>query len=150
MDCPIRLARADDAPQISAVVIAALRQSNAQDYDACTIARIEASFNETAILEMLTRRVVWVAVIEGEVIATASLEHDVVRSVFVAPGHQQHGIGRQLMRHIEMQAIAHGVEGLRVPSSITAEGFYTTLGYRKVRDEYHGDERTIVMHKPLR
>lgn len=149
MECHIRLAVPDDAPGISRVVIAALRQTNAQDYDAQTIARIEASFGVEAILGMLARRLVLVATIVGDVVATASLEQGVVRSVFVDPGHQQQGIGKRLMLEIEAAAIAQGLEGLLVPSSITAERFYAGLGFCKVRDEYHGDERTIVMRKAL-
>jgi hypothetical protein len=36
-----------------------------------------------------------------------------------------------------------------VPSSITAEGFYALLGFQKVRDEFHGAERTVIMLKHL-
>lgn len=46
-------------------------------------------------------------------------------------------------------ATSAGIKALRVPSSITAEGFYRTLGYEKIRDELHGEERTIVMEKSL-
>jgi len=37
-----------------------------------------------------------------------------------------------------------------VPSSITAAGFYRKLGFVFVRDEFHGDERTIIMKKDIR
>ncbi len=46
-------------------------------------------------------------------------------------------------------AAGAGIEALRVPSSITAERFYTVLGYQKIRDEFHGEERTILMEKRL-
>jgi len=36
-----------------------------------------------------------------------------------------------------------------VPSSLTAEPFYTKLGFQTVRDVYHGNERTLVMEKVL-
>ncbi|WP_135005153.1 GNAT family N-acetyltransferase, partial [Pseudomonas savastanoi] len=86
----------------------------------------------------------------GEIIiGTASLDGDVVRSVFVDPAYQGGGIGRQLMNVIHATAASAGVGALRVPSSITAEKFYATLGYQKIRDEFHGDERTIVMEKRL-
>ncbi|MGE8302910.1 MAG: N-acetyltransferase family protein [Pseudomonas kermanshahensis] len=149
MSCPIRLANADDAEGISRVVIAALRGSNAADYDAETILRIEASFSAAAILESLTRRLVFVALIEDEVIATASLDGDVVRSVFVEPQHQGLGVGKQMMAVIEDEAIARGLKVLRVPSSIAAEGFYAGLGFCKVRDAFYGEERTVVMQKTL-
>ena len=72
-----------------------------------------------------------------------------VRSVFVAPTHQGQGAGRALMAAVESAAAIHGFRRLRVPSSITAEGFYRSLGYSTVRDEYHGEERTIIMEKSL-
>jgi ribosomal protein S18 acetylase RimI-like enzyme len=51
------------------------------------------------------------------------------------------------MKTIESEAMRGGVERLRVPSSITAQGFYRSLGFVKVRDEFHGEERTIIMEK---
>ncbi|MEG0247071.1 MAG: GNAT family acetyltransferase, partial [Pseudomonas sp.] len=80
MNCHIRLAKPDDADDMSRVVIAALHRSNAADYDADTLLRVEGSFSATAIVELLSRRLVYVALIEGEVIGTASLDADVVRS----------------------------------------------------------------------
>lgn len=82
-------------------------------------------------------------------IATASLDADVVRSVFVDPEYQGSGVGKQMMEVIENEAIAQGLERLRVPSSVTAEGFYAGLGFCKVRDAFYGEERTIVMQKRL-
>ena len=139
MNCHIRLAKPEDAEDISRVVIAALRRSNAADYDDGTILRVEGSFSASAILELLTRRLVFVALNEGQVIATASLD----------PEYQGSGVGKQMMEVIESEAIAQGLERLRVPSSVTAEGFYAGLGFCKVRDVFCGEERTIVMQKRL-
>ena len=52
-----------------------------------------------------------------------------VRSVFVEPGLQGAGIGRQLMYSLEAVAASNEVKPLKVPSSITAEGFYRAMGY---------------------
>jgi len=38
---------------------------------------------------------------------------------------------------------------LAVPSSVTAEQFYSKLGFSAVHDSYHGEERTIVMERNL-
>ncbi len=54
-----------------------------------------------------------------------------------------------LMERIQSIAINAGLNLLRVPSSITAEGFYASLGFIKVRDEFHKSERTIIMTKIL-
>ncbi len=147
MECYVRRAKREDAEAISRIVIAALRESNSQDYPAEVITQVEQSFSPAAVSALLDSRVVFVAVIQNNLLGTASLDGDVVRRVFVAPIHHGTGIGRQLMEAIHAAAIRTGVTALRVPSSITAQGFYARLGYRKFRDEFHGEERTIVMEK---
>ena len=141
----IRRATPGDAQAISKVVIAALRQSNARDYAPEVIARIELNFSPAAILKLMPQRQMYVAVHEQHVVGTASLDQAVVRSVFVSPQHQGRGIGQQLMVRLKEAAIVAQVEELRVPASLTAESFYAQLGYAKVRDEFHGAERTVIM-----
>lgn len=149
MSTVVRLAQATDAEGISQVILAALHSSNARDYPAHVIARVAANFTPEAVLELLKRRVVLVAVQERVIVATAALDGNVVRSVFVNPALQGQGIGRLLMIEIELRAREAGVTVLSVPSSLTAEPFYTKLGFHTVRDVYHGSERTLVMEKAL-
>ncbi|HBO4019667.1 TPA: GNAT family N-acetyltransferase [Pseudomonas aeruginosa] len=149
MECHVRPATSRDAAAISRVVIAALRESNSQDYPPDVIAQVEQSFSPEAITTQLTKRRVFVALLGDNIIGTAGLDGDVVRSVFVDPAHQRGGIGRHLMDVIHTTAAGAGIEALRVPSSITAERFYAVLGYQKIRDEFHGEERTILMEKRL-
>ncbi|WP_426133753.1 GNAT family acetyltransferase [Pseudomonas sp. PWP3-1b2] len=149
MSTAVRLAQTADAEGISQVILAALYSSNARDYPADVIARVASNFTPQAVLGLLTRRVVLVAVQDQQVVATAALDGNVVRSVFVNPALQGQGIGRLLMIEIELRAREAGVTVLSVPSSLTAEPFYTKLGFNTVRDVYHGNERTLVMEKPL-
>lgn len=145
----IRTATAEDAPAISQLIITTLHKSNGQDYAPEIIEQVQQHFSCEAIVQFLAQRQVYVATVDGEVVATASLDRSTVRSVFVAPSHQGAGIGRLLMAKLESVASEAGITQLRVPSSITAEGFYAGLGFTKVRDEFHGAERTIVMEKTL-
>lgn len=149
MDYLIRSAMNADTPAISRTIINTLRESNAQDYSSEIIGQVAQSFSPPAILQLLSRRQVLVAIVDGHIVATASLDQDVVRSVFVDPTYQGKGIGRQLMERIQSIAINAGLNLLRVPSSITAEGFYASLGFKKIRDEFHESERTIIMAKTL-
>lgn len=150
MDCIIRSACSCDAEGISRVIVAALRGTNARDYSEAVIARVEQSFSSAAVSNLLMRRLVFVALDQGSIVGTASLDEQVVRTVFVAPEYQGHGIGRALMAQVERAAVEKGVTVLAVPSSVTAEPFYAKLGFSPVRDTYHGEERTIVMERPLR
>lgn len=145
----IRRATDKDAEAVSRVIIAALRETNARDYTPDIIARVEQSFSPPAMLEFFRRRQVFVAVIGERLVGTASLDGETVRSMFVDPLLQGHGIGRRLMLEVEQAARADGVATLTVPSSVTAEAFYARLGFRPIRDSYHGDERTIIMGRSL-
>lgn len=149
MTYSIRTAQQQDASEISHVIIAALRTTNAQDYSPEVIARVEKSFSPAAVSTFIDQRQVVVAIENDGIVGTASLDGQVVRSVFVLPDSQRKGIGRKLMEAIEQAASDGGVEVLSVPSSVTAEAFYIQLGFVSMRDIYHGDERTIVMERRL-
>ncbi|WP_165672152.1 GNAT family N-acetyltransferase [Metapseudomonas otitidis] len=149
MDYEVRRASIEDAEAISTVIIAALRESNTRDYPPEVIVQVETSFSPANVKDLMAKRWVFVASFDGQLVATASLHGTAVRSVFVSPQHQGRGVGRMLMDVIHARAASAGIKALRVPSSITAEGFYRTLGYEKIRDELHGEECTIVMEKSL-
>jgi putative acetyltransferase len=56
-----------------------------------------------------------------------------LRYLFVHPDSARRGIGRQLVEAVEANARGHGKAGFRVWSSLNATGFYTALGYRRLR-----------------
>ncbi|TNC15950.1 GNAT family N-acetyltransferase [Methylobacterium terricola] len=149
MKVTIRPATSNDADDISRIVIAALRETNAKDYSEAVIARVEQGFSPVSVFELLTKRLVFVAEGEDGIVGTASLDGRVVRTVFVAPKHQGIGIGKALMAAVEMEAVEQEIAALTVPSSVTAEKFYAKLGFTAVRESYHGDERTIIMERAL-
>jgi N-acetylglutamate synthase-like GNAT family acetyltransferase len=149
MDFQIRTATRDDAAVISELIVTTLHESNGRDYSAQIIEQVQRSFSLQAILALMVSRQVYVATFNRRVVATASLDQDVVRSVFVLPACQGKGLGKRLMEKLQSVAVSQGLKKLHVPSSITAEGFYQSLGFDRVRDEYHGTERTIIMQKLL-
>jgi putative acetyltransferase len=56
-----------------------------------------------------------------------------LRYLFVHPDSARQGIGRQLVEQVEASARGRGKAGFRVWSSLNATGFYTALGYRRIR-----------------
>jgi GNAT superfamily N-acetyltransferase len=149
MACDVRPARESDADAISAVILSALRETNAKDYSQDIIARVAQSFSAVAVLKLLGSRTVLVAMKGEDVVGTAGLDDAVVRTVFVSPAVQGQGVGTLLMAEIERIARIGGVMLLTVPSSVTAQAFYAKLGFEAVRDSCHGDERTIIMERSL-
>lgn len=149
MECQVRPALEADAARVSQVIIAALLTSNAQDYPAHVIERVQDSFTPDAVLQLMRRRQMFVALVDGELLGTASLDGRAVRSVFVDPAYHGHGLGRQLMAAVEQAALDSGLTSLVVPSSVTAEGFYARLGFVRVREHYEGEELTLIMERAL-
>ena len=141
----IRLAGSTDAEAMSRVIVAALHATNAADYPPEVIKAVAASFTPEHVRSRFATRTVFVATQGGSIIGTASLNGDVVRSVFVSPDAQGKGVGAALMEAVERLAAAQGLTALCVPSSVTAQGFYEKRGFVAVQDQFHGAERTIVM-----
>jgi GNAT superfamily N-acetyltransferase len=149
MECQVRPALEADAARVSQVILAALLTSNAQDYPASVIERVKASFTTDSVRQLMQRRQMFVALVDGELLGTASLDGRAVRSVFVDPAYHGCGLGRQLMAAVEQAALDSGLTSLVVPSSVTAEGFYARLGFVRVREHYEGEELTLIMERGL-
>jgi GNAT superfamily N-acetyltransferase len=145
----IKQAPLADADEISAVVLRCLRETNARYYAPDVLASIAENFSVAKIAARMADRTVLVATIDNAVVGTASLQGTWVRSVFVSPDRQGTGVGARLMQAIEELAGARDIEQITVPSSINAEGFYRRLGFAHLRDEFHGQERVILMVKSL-
>ncbi len=149
MECTIRPAIEADAGEISPAMLRALRKTNARGYTKEIIERIRANFGRYAVRQLIGKRTVFVATIDGCVVGTASLDGNKVHSVFVAPDAQARGIGTALMAEIESTARERNILALILSSSITAETFYARIGFTAVRENYYGDERRIVMERLL-
>jgi N-acetylglutamate synthase-like GNAT family acetyltransferase len=149
MPIEIRPARASDAPAISRVIISALRVSNARDYAPEVIERVEQSFSVVRVAQLIDTRQVLVAERNRQLLGTASLDGEVVRTVFIDPPMQGQGVGRLLMLAITRLAREQGIAELLVPSSLTARGFYQRLGFELQREVVDGAERTLVMARRL-
>ena len=149
MSIEIRPARPSDAAAISRVIISALHISNARDYTPEVIRRVEQSFSVQRVAQLIATRQVLVAERDEQLLGTASLDGQVIRTVFIDPPMQGRGIGRMLMLAITRLAREQGIAELFVPSSLTAMGFYQRLGFERQREVVDGDEHTLVMARQL-
>ncbi|MGE8412720.1 MAG: GNAT family N-acetyltransferase [Pseudomonas sp.] len=149
MHYQVRPAVVADAQRISQVILAALLASNARDYPASVIERVRQSFTAAGVEQLMQRRRMFVALADGVLVGTASLDANAVRTMFVEPSWHSRGVGRQLMAVLQQAARDAGESVLVVPASITAEGFYARLGFRTVREQLDGEERTLIMEQAL-
>jgi GNAT superfamily N-acetyltransferase len=108
-------------------------------------------------MEWITRqmqsRYFIVALIEGKVVGTGSLDGDEIKAVFVDPSYQRRGVGRAMMEELERYARTMGLKEVELKSSITAYYFYKRLDYHlieKISEEFQDDRIvTYLMKKRL-
>ncbi len=144
----IRRATADDAAAVRDIVLRGLRETNARDYPASVIDRLVQTLPDK-VASSLTIWHAFVAIVDARVVGTASLSGDTVKSVFVHPDHQRAGVATRLMDALESAARAEAIHVLNLQSSITAQPLYARCGFDVVREEFYGEERTIVMSKDI-
>jgi N-acetylglutamate synthase-like GNAT family acetyltransferase len=147
-DVEIRRATAEDAEAVHEIVLRALRETNAPDYPASVIDRLVLTLPE-AVASKLEEWRAYVAVVDGRIVGTGSLNDKTVRAVFVHPDYQDRGIGTKLMDAVENAANAQSLNTLSVQSSITAQSFYAKRGFKVVREAFYAEERTILMSKDI-
>jgi GNAT superfamily N-acetyltransferase len=150
MATEIRAFEPSDAQQVAALIQKALREVNSADYPAEVITWLCDHFSPEMLCELMARRDVLVAVVDGVAVGTASIEEDVAYTVFVDPRYHGRGIGTRLMQEIEGLATALGYCAIRVPASVSAVGFYTKLGYREIeRIETEHAGLNVIVEKRL-
>lgn len=146
----IRRFQTDDAEEVSNLIRWTLIEVNSVDYPRAVITNQVHAFTAEKICDLAARREVYVIAQDGKLLGTASLEEDVIYTVFVLPAHQGRGIGTRLMKHLEERAQTQGHTLITVPSSTTAYAFYEKLGYRAVREVYSDEAGlNIIMEKEL-
>jgi GNAT superfamily N-acetyltransferase len=143
----LRKAAPPDLAAISSLVAGTLRISNAVDYSPDTIDRILVDFTPEALAESFTRRAVFVALRNGAIVGTASLEGWRVHTFFIDPKVQGHGCGTALLAKLETEAERTGACGLCVRSSLTARGFYEKHGFAAIRFDTINGIATVWMEK---
>ena len=138
------------APEISDLIVKTLLETNSKDYPQNIILKVVSNFSPDKLKLLMKQRQTFVAILNDEVIGTAAIEENFIRTVFILPNNQKYGVGKLLVQHIEQIAFKKGYSSLKVSSSITAEGFYVRLGYVALKDVYYGEERNILMEKMLK
>jgi|tagenome__1003787_1003787.scaffolds.fasta_scaffold20631259_2 GNAT superfamily N-acetyltransferase len=148
MEIIIRPATAEDAEPVHKIVLSALRETNARDYPPSVIARLVLTLPDKVASNLQTW-CAFVAMVNGRVVGTGSLNGQTVTSVYVHPDYQRRGIATKLMDAIEHAANTQAQRTLGVQSSVTAKVFYAKRGFKLVREQSFGEEPTILMSKDI-
>lgn len=150
MEIIVKKFKNDDAKKISEIIKENLIHVNCKDYEASVIEHMCHYFNEKRIKEIATKRTVFVAEYNNEIVGIASLDIDTILTVFINRVYHGQGIGKKMMKYIENLAFKENIAILKLPASLTAVNFYKKLGYREVgKHESKEFGKTITMEKLL-
>ncbi|WP_285557615.1 GNAT family N-acetyltransferase [Actinoplanes regularis] len=134
---------------MSEIITSCLREVNSRDYPDETITLMCEHFTVERIEQLAFERQMFVAVEDGAVVGTVSRDGNKVFTMFVQPRTIGRGVGRRLMRHVEMLASAEGHDFMETGASITGHGFYQRLGYIDVRTSETDFGLNYILRKPL-
>jgi putative acetyltransferase len=140
----VRPLHGDEARRFLEIHHESVRGLAAKDYPAAVIeAWAPLPITDERLQRFLQNRddeIRLIAEIDGEPVGIGALVvgNSELRACYVLPGAARRGVGAAIVREIERIARAHGLACLQLESSVTAEPFYTALGYRV---EHRGEHR---------
>jgi GNAT superfamily N-acetyltransferase len=121
---------------VSEVICRCLTEVNIRDYGEAHIAIILPTFASPNMAKWLEGAAAFVAIANGEIVATGTLRGHEIQTVFVDPSRHGMGYGKLMMRHLEELAKSRGATGVSLRSSITSKVFYERIGYQPQADTY--------------
>ena len=98
-------------------------------YPPLAIEFLKQYHSEKKILARAASGTVLVAELDGRLVATGSLDGAEILALFVDPGHQGSGLGKQLMARLENRARESGATETLLSISLPSKQFYEGLGY---------------------
>lgn len=133
-DIVIRRFESGDATDVSRLIIDNLMQVNIVDYGEAAVEQLAIFYAPEWILRYAQSCETYVAEVGSEIIGTASLDRERVRSVFVRTDRHKQGIGKLLMRHVEETARRRNFTRVDLLANVGAVDFYRSLGYTRGED----------------
>ncbi len=131
----LRPFQASDVDDLIVLFRTTVHQVNAADYEPEQLhAWAPDTIERTQWLARMEKNRTTVAIVEGTYAGFAELTNaGIVHMLFVSAGHQRCGIATAIYGAIEEQALSAGYKCLQTYASLTARGFFSRVGFIKVR-----------------
>jgi putative acetyltransferase len=131
----VREMQPEDARRFLEIHHAAVRGIAAKDYSASVVEAWARPITDQVLERFLANRdreLRLVAELDGEMVGIGAIVvgNSELRACYVAPNAARRGVGSALVTDIERLAREHGLDHLQLESSVTAEPFYSALGYQ--------------------
>ena len=147
----------DDANEVSAVIIEALKVSNSKDYPKDYIDNYVNKLTPQEVIQRASDAHFYVVCDKDRIIACAgigsywgSLTESWLTTVFVHPDYQGRGVGRKLIETLEKDEYFLRADRIEVPASITGTPFYIKMGYNYKQGVNRPDDEGLIRLEKFR
>lgn len=145
----IRQAANADVVSLSRLIRRTIRVSNSKDYDQKSVDMLCEIFEPEPVAERVENELILLCIADAELVGTVGLKGDYLRSLFVEPAYQGQGLGKVLVARIEDEARKRAMPEIMIHSSLTAQAFYSALGFEMVELQSYPEGPFVLMRKPL-
>ena len=132
----IRRFEEKDAAELSQLIHTTLKISNGKDYTPEEIGILMTQLSPEALVERAQQGHFYVACDGDKLIGSGCISpfwgsetESILLTIFVLPGYQGKGIGRQIIQTLEQDEFALRADRIEIPASKTGVEFYRKQGY---------------------
>ena len=129
----IRRFQSTDARSVSRLFRRCLLEVNRKEYPASVIDQMIRAFSPMGVVQRTKWLRCFVAVRGSRIVGTGGICINKIYSVFVSPHLHGQGIGRVIVNFLESAALRSGHKKILPGSSVNAEPFYRSLGYKRIK-----------------
>lgn len=135
-DFSVRKFQAEDAEEVSALIIKTLRTTNIKDYSTEFIENDVKQFSPNHVIERASWTHFYVVCDNYIIVGCGAIgpywskeDESSLFNIFVLPEYQGRGIGRKIIETLEQDEFFLRAKRVEIPASITACEFYKKMGY---------------------
>ncbi|HYE09444.1 MAG TPA: GNAT family N-acetyltransferase [Patescibacteria group bacterium] len=146
----MRKFRTEDAVAVSKIIRNNFMDVNSKDYSEEVAQRANDQFTPKFVLSMSNKRKMYVAVEDGIIVGTASIDFDTISNIFVDIEYHSKGIDKMLISLLEEIADNNGLRLVKLVAAASVQKRYEKLGYdtvEEIESEMFGKE--ILMQRYL-
>jgi len=149
----IRRFRKEDAGKCSDIIRKCFQTVNSRDYPKKSIEEQVENNSPKNLIERSKKTSYFVAAEKNDILGIGGYDKIKVHTFFVDSGLHRKGIGKKIMERVLSEANKDGIKTLDAWSTFYAEGFYSSFGFRKIREftlpGKHSSITFILMRKKL-
>ena len=137
----VRKFRPEDAKECSRIILHNFRTINSSEDPKATIRKLIEDSSPKKLIEKSKERKYFVAVEKEGILGIGGYDKSELHTFFVKPKLHGKGVGKKIIKRVLDEARKDKIKVMKCASSLYAEKFYASFGFKRVR------RKTIPFHR---